>query len=176
MTEQPLRAIAKREAVFPALDIPSRWFGETELTKRVVDGPMITLITEIIVHMFRLLPCGCRVTRPEQCGGVCVCCFAELEQQRQEGLISASVTREQQEWMATPCKEHYEICSFEMCNHGLCPTHAPPAPNGLLYCPAHIGVVTQELKLAELERDKGFLYAKGHDFIQGLFFDKYLRR
>ncbi len=176
MIEQPMRAIAECEAVYPAHEIPIKRFGRTEMTKRVRQGAVVAVITEIIAHVFRLNSCGCRVTRPEHCGGTCVCCLAELDQQRHEGVVPNSVSLEQLEWMATPCKEHYFICAYELCSHGLCPKHAAPTPDGQFFCPLHIGPVTYELELNDRKRERGLLYAKGHEFVRGLFFDKHLRR
>lgn len=176
MNEQPLRAIGERQAVFHAAEIPARWFGRSQLTKRVMTGVIPVTITEDVEHAFILPPCQCTVTQLDQVGGVCVGCFATLDAQRQKGSVPPTVSLEQQEWMARPCKDHYTICAYPMCGNGLCPQHAAAAPDERLYCPLHLETATYEAKLVNLERNRGIIYAKGYDFFHSLFFDRYFPR
>lgn len=165
MEGKPLRVIGTKAEVLPAYYIPQAGFGNQDITIRLGNGAIVTGT----LHRIYSLPCGCKVSRHEECGGVCLPCREELEDIQENLDGNGILTPEQLDWLATPCSKHFVLCQYPFCSVGRCVKHIAIGPDGFSYCREHFIEQTERVAFVELEERTGFLFPRITRFFRSLF-------
>ncbi len=105
-----------------------------------------------------LLKCNHIITDTRDMGGVCNCCLIEAED---FGLPHS-------QWCSLACSTCFLRCTI--CSQGFCREHSFEASDGRWYCASHIGDVTWNSFLEEVEERRGKLTSTSLSFFGSLFF------
>lgn len=165
MNGQIIRGTEERSEVLHSVDIPRCGFGGYKLMRRLPIGGLVSIT---ILRFFRM-SCNCLIQEARECGPPCYDCLAELEVLVEEDATIACLTVEQRSWLARPCREHHQVCSYPLCGRAGCPRHVARAADGNVYCAAHYKEVSSAIDFSELVERRGAAMAWISRLVRWLF-------